>query len=179
MGWFNFLFLAAFVLALVTGKAYFRKVVPRDQDPRQYWSIIGCYLVLGLMPLGLRILSHMNIGSATTRLLSDAATRIAFDLEKGVRIMDKAHSNTYTVQHHPLSWPDGCTADFRVQLSERSMLLVWCLQADKVATSSHTTTYHLNFVAVPKTFIVDKATGETVFIDLERQAGRPTVVGLH
>ena len=39
---------AALVVALVTGKAYFRGVVERDEDRSRYWQIVGCYALLAL-----------------------------------------------------------------------------------------------------------------------------------
>ncbi|SDD69825.1 hypothetical protein [Aquimonas voraii] len=55
MDGFSGLFLTALVIALLTGKAYFRGVIDRDSQPSDYWAVCGCYLVLGmLMPaLGL------------------------------------------------------------------------------------------------------------------------------
>lgn len=42
----NFVFGALIIVALVTGKAYFRGVYARDENPRRYWTIVGCYAVL-------------------------------------------------------------------------------------------------------------------------------------
>ena len=37
------------------------------------------------------------------------------------------------------------------------------------------TTYHLNFVQVPETIIVDKKRGEALSIELARGSGKPAV----
>jgi len=39
----------AFLVALVTGKAYFRGVVERSEDPVAYWTTTACYVVLALL----------------------------------------------------------------------------------------------------------------------------------
>jgi hypothetical protein len=46
MNWFSGVFLVALLLALATGRAYFRGFVERDADPRRYWSIVGCYAAI-------------------------------------------------------------------------------------------------------------------------------------
>jgi len=56
MDWFSAIWLVALVVALLTGRAYFRGVVHRELQPAYYWSICCCYVVLAaLMPV-LRIL---------------------------------------------------------------------------------------------------------------------------
>jgi hypothetical protein len=56
MDWFSALFATAAVLALLTGKAYFRGVTARAENPARYWSIIGCYIALALLMPVLRLL---------------------------------------------------------------------------------------------------------------------------
>lgn len=52
MDWFSALWLFALAYALLSGKAYFRGFYARDEQPRQYWTICACYLVLAaLMPV--------------------------------------------------------------------------------------------------------------------------------
>lgn len=49
MDWFSGLFLVAFVVSLLTGKAYFRGVSTRDENPEQYWTTVVCYGVLAAL----------------------------------------------------------------------------------------------------------------------------------
>lgn len=52
MDWFTSLWLTALAVALISGKAYFRGVVDRRAEPKDYWIVCACYLVLaGLMPV--------------------------------------------------------------------------------------------------------------------------------
>ena len=56
MDGFGLLFSVAFLVALLTGKAYFRRVVDRDEAPALYWRIVGCYAALASLGPVLRFL---------------------------------------------------------------------------------------------------------------------------
>ncbi|MDO8904938.1 hypothetical protein [Hydrogenophaga sp.] len=49
MDWFGMVFSVAFLLSLLTGKAYFRRVYDRDEAPSMYWQIVGCYAALAAL----------------------------------------------------------------------------------------------------------------------------------
>ena len=111
--------------------------------------------------------------------LTDGATRIANDIESGVAAFKSSSATSYSIKHVPKPSPQGCAGPYKLQLSERSSLVIWCKDASgSKVVASHTTTYHLNFVDVPRTYKVEKAVGEPAFIDLENQGGRITVVAL-
>ena len=90
-----------FVVALLTGKAYFRGVYRRDENPRRYWTIVACYATLligGLLMPRVSPIQGGKKGDGTPSsswtwprfelpfgLLTDAATRLAGDLEDGPR----------------------------------------------------------------------------------------------
>jgi hypothetical protein len=110
---------------------------------------------------------------------TDGATRIAYDIESNVAAFNRTNATASSIKHTPEPSPEGCNGPYKVQLSERSSLVIWCKNADSSKiTSSHTTTYHLRFVDVPRQFIVDKSAGEALFIDVEKQNGKVVVVGL-
>jgi hypothetical protein len=116
---------------------------------------------------------------ATLIACTDGATRIAYDIESSVAAFKRTNATTYSIKHTPEALPEGCSGPYKVQLSEQSSLVIWCKNADSSKiTSSHTTTYHLRFVDVPRQFIVDKSAGEALFIDIEKQNGKVVVVGL-
>jgi len=56
MDWFGMVFSVAFLLSLLTGKAYFRGVFDREESPSMYWQIVGCYAVLAALGPALRLL---------------------------------------------------------------------------------------------------------------------------
>jgi hypothetical protein len=174
MDWFGFLFLAAFIYSAFSGKAYFRGVVRRKDDPRQYWSIVACYLVLAsFMSVLPAIRGFRGVHTAYDSFryfLTDAATRAAGEIADGVR-----HGQT-KIELRMRPTPEGCAADYKLQLSKQSALVIWCIDPiTKSVTSSHTTTSHLAYVDVPQTFIVEKHAGELVTIELSGDGGKSTV----
>ena len=184
---------ALLLVALSTGKAYFRGVYARDEEPRKYWTIVACYAVLAIAGLLLPHVSPLEgrkKGERTASsgwswprfelpfgLLTDAATRLAGELEDGAAKARKAADGRVTVEHLPKPSPEGCADDYRVQFSQASSLVIWCSTAGNV-TSSHTTTSHLPAVEVPQTWIVEKHKGESLFVNLERRGDRVVVTAV-
>ena len=184
----NFVFGALLIVALATGKAYFRGVYARDENPRRYWTIVGCYAVLSVsgMVLPLAGSAHREKDDGTSTgshfwlpfdLLTDAATRLAGELDGGAARARRAPDGRATIVHRPKASPEGCAEDYRVQLTKDSALVVWCSSAGKV-TSSHVTTSHLPAVSVPQTWVVDKRAGEALTIALEKHGERMLVTGV-
>jgi hypothetical protein len=54
-------------------------------------------------------------------------------------------------------------------------MIVWCRDAAGETVSSHSTSSHARYVETPETYLVHKAAGETLIIDLERRGGRAVV----
>ena len=100
---------------------------------------------------------------------TDAATRVAYDLESGAKKMRASNLQSLTVDHGPRSEPEGCPRGYTLQLSEAAGLLVWCQDSiGGASSSSHITTYHLHYVKVPRTYKIHKNAGEHTFIELSR-----------
>ena len=103
---------------------------------------------------------------------TDGATRIAYDIQAGAEYLQHEDARTYVVRHIPEANPDGCGGAYDVQLSKASALLIWCKDPETgKVTSSHTTTYHLNFVKVPKTYLLHKNAGDATLIELSKEGG--------
>jgi hypothetical protein len=110
---------------------------------------------------------------------TDAATRVADDLEAGAKRFRKTATATATVEHSPKATPEGCPGGYTLQLSEESALLVWCQDSiGGPSVTSHTTTYHLNYVDVPRTLVIHKERGQHVWLDLAKEGDRIVVTGL-
>ena len=111
---------------------------------------------------------------AACSLFEDAATAIAYDLEAGVGPFERSNDATTTIVHVPSARRGGCADDYKVQFSRASALVVWCYAPGdpEKTVSSHTTTYHLNYVDVPETIIVDKKRGDFCPKCRDRIAGR-------
>lgn len=106
---------------------------------------------------------------------TDAATRLASDIEAGASRLGSETGATYRIEHETPSRSDQCTGPYTVQLDKAGALIVWCKDAAGQAVSSHSTSYHSRFVETPRTWLVDKAASSTLVIDLERQGGTAVV----
>jgi hypothetical protein len=110
---------------------------------------------------------------------TDAATRVVYDLEAGAKRLQATSAPRFIVDHTPKPEPEGCPGSYTLQLSQASALLVWCQDSiGGPSSASHTTTYHLNYVAVPQTLIIHKGPGQHTLITLTRQGGAIEVTGL-
>lgn len=104
---------------------------------------------------------------------TDAATRIAYDIEAGAQRIAQADGSRLTVAHRTPSKHGECEGHYTIQLDQVGAIIIWC--KDKEGTqvvSSHSTSYHRRFVDTLRTFILEKRAGETLFIELERRGGR-------
>ncbi len=108
--------------------------------------------------------------------LTDAATRIAYAIEAGADRLAQAEGSRHVIQSISPSRGDECAGPYTLQLDKVGALIIWCMDAAGAVTSSHSTSYHARFIETPKTFLLEKAAGETLTIDLERRAGRASVV---
>lgn len=108
--------------------------------------------------------------------LTDAATRLAYDIKAGAARVGPGDGAYYIVEHRtPSRWRE-CTGPYTVQLDQVGALIIWCRAADgQAVVSSHGTSYHRRFVDTPRTWILEKGAGETLLIRLERQHGRVVI----
>jgi hypothetical protein len=108
---------------------------------------------------------------------TDAATRLAYDIEAGAARIGKVNGDKFIIEHRAPSKAGECQGSYKVQLDKVGAIIVWCMDdtgADVV--SSHSTSYHARFVDTPRTYILDKQAGETLLIELERRGGRAVIV---
>ncbi len=115
----------------------------------------------------------LAVAACTGNLLTDAATRVANDVETGANALRHSGAQTLVVDHTPQATPDGCPGGYTLQFIKDSLIGVWC--QEKIggpSVSSHVTTYHLNFVTVPKTWIVHKDRGQHALIELSKRGDR-------
>jgi len=114
---------------------------------------------------------------ALTGCFTDAATRLAFDIEEGADRLDRETGATYSIHTTP-SKPGECTGPYTVQLDKVGALIVWCRDAAGNTVSSHSTSYHSRFVDTPQTYILEKPAGSTLVIDIERRGNRAVITGV-
>ena len=108
-------------------------------------------------------------------LFTDAATRLAYDLEAGAGRLGRQAGASTSVRHSTPSKSGDCAGPYKVQLDKVGALIVWCYGAAGETVSSHSTTYHARLVDTPKTYLLDKAAGAPLTITLERRGGRALI----
>ena len=106
---------------------------------------------------------------------TDAATRLAYDIEAGAGKLGGRSGATHSIRHHTPSKAGECTGPYKVQLDKVGALVIWCKDAAGRTVSSHSTSYHARFIDTPRTYILDKPAGATLIIDIERRNGRAVV----
>ncbi len=112
-----------------------------------------------------------------TGCLTDAATRLGYDLQSGAARVGRAEGARHTVVHEVPSKRGECTGPYRVQFDRVGAIIVWCYDASgKDVVSSHSTSHHADRVDTAETRIVDKPAGESLSVVLERRGGRPVIV---
>ena len=106
---------------------------------------------------------------------TDAATRIAYDLKAGAASLGVEEGAVYVVRHAPARAGE-CTGPFKLQFDQVGALVIWCKDAAGNTISSHSTSYHSNYVDTAQTSILDRPAGAELSIHLERRHGRAVIV---
>lgn len=110
--------------------------------------------------------------------LTDAATRIAYDIEAGEGRLGRGEGAKYSIEHKTPSAAGQCVGPYRLQVDKVGALVIWCRDDAGATVSSHSTTYHSRYVTTPQTWILDKPAGSTLTIDLERRGGRAVITNV-
>ena len=111
-------------------------------------------------------------------IVTDPATRLAFELEVGTGRLGREAGATYSVQHNQPSKSGECIGPYKVQLDKVGGLIIWCNDTSGHTVSSHSTSYHARFVETPQTFILEKPAGTFLTIDLERRDDRAVITNV-
>ena len=106
---------------------------------------------------------------------TDAATRLAYDLEAGASRLSRQAGAKTSIRHGTPSKSGECAGPYRVQFDKVGALIVWCYGAGGETVSSHSTTYHARLVDTPQTWLLDKPAGAPLTITLERRGGRAAI----
>lgn len=120
----------------------------------------------------MRIVATLFAAALLAGCVTDAATRLAYDLEGAAGRVAKREGAGYTLVHQTASSRGECTGPYKVQLDQVGLIVFWCKDAAGAAVvSSHSTSYHRRFVSTAETFILDKRAGEALTVQLERRGG--------
>lgn len=130
------------------------------------------YLLLLTITQAIAVLAMLASLSSCV-LMTDAATRVACDLEAGAKTLMKSDKKELEVEHRPLSFPEGIRGDYNI--------LLQAVQSDKLSRTlsvrtdegeRYGTSYHLNFMTVPKELRIHKERREPTYF-LLRKTGAP------
>ena len=106
---------------------------------------------------------------------TDAATRLASDIEAGSGRLGGQSGAKHSITHTTPSKAGECTGPYVVQVDKVGAIVIWCKDEAGRTVSSHSTTYHSRFIDTPRTYILEKPAGATLTIDIERRNGRAVV----
>jgi hypothetical protein len=173
MLWLSRLFIVVLVFSLVSGRAYFvRGFVSRSTNPRLYWKLVAFYLLVTSMLFAKLAIPYFE------HAFSDAGTRAAREIEKGVLRLKQARLTTTTLLLPMESTPEGCSEEYSFQITSEPSIVITCKAGGRV-TKSHTTNSHLKLVLVPQVFQVEKKSREPVYIELQMQNDGAVITGVH
>ena len=119
------------------------------------------------------------VAAAGCDFFTDAATRLAYDIEAGAGRLGREDGARYSIRHITPSKPGECDGPYTVQLDKVGALIIWCRDATGRTVSSHSTSYHARFVDTPRTYILEKPAHAPLIIDLERRGGRAVIADVH
>jgi hypothetical protein len=120
----------------------------------------------------------MSAAIAACDAFTDAATRIAYDIEAGASRLGPENGARYSIEHRTPSKEGQCIGPYTVQLDKVGALIIWCKDETGKTVSSHSTSYHARFVDTPWTYLIDKPARSTLVIDIERRGNRPVIINV-
>lgn len=125
----------------------------------------------------LPVLVFLALAAGSDRF-TDAATRLAYDMEAGAGLLGKEEGSRYSIQHHTPSADWQCTGPYWVQFDSDRGLVIWCKDESGNTVSGHSTSYAERFVHSPRQYILNKPAGSTLIIDIERRGGRAVITDI-
>jgi hypothetical protein len=115
--------------------------------------------------------------------ISDAATRLAYQMRDEAASLRRSGAATRTFEHRPKAWPEGISGDYRIEISESKTSPRTGHRSISVARNLteqtwYSTSYHINFVIVPKDLVVSHRKSEPTIVTLEMKDGQVLLTGL-
>lgn len=119
-------------------------------------------------------------------LITDAATRLANELKDGAATLRNSNQERLEIVHKPLSFPEGVHGPYEVVFQQSVDCTkcgsLWVHDLDTTnpdfKPGGGSTSYHRNFVRVPKELSIRKPKGQPVVIVLRKAASAIEVEAL-
>ena len=106
-------------------------------------------------------------------VLTDAATRLAYDLKAGAKQLNKSDKLEWEVEHLPVSSPEGIDGAYQITLQavehrNNGINGSGSMIVENVGGKHYGTSYHLRFVTVTKELKIRKERGEATYLTLRK-----------
>ncbi|MDE2235037.1 MAG: hypothetical protein KGL13_09070 [Gammaproteobacteria bacterium] len=111
-------------------------------------------------------------------MFSNPATRLANRIEMGAEALGVKDGSAYMLMNLSPSGSGECRGPYSVRLDPAGTLTVVCKNASGQVTSSVSTTAYARMLLTPHSYMVNKAAGSDLSINLQRQHGRAVIVGV-
>lgn len=108
-------------------------------------------------------------------VFTDAATRLAYDLEHAAKQL-RNDGDRFTLYHETPSRRGECDGPYVVQLDKVGALVIWCKNESGEVLASPGTSYHRRFVRTSETFYLEKRAKETLIIELQKHGSEAVIV---
>jgi hypothetical protein len=137
--------------------------------------------LVGLVVLGGAALFAAQF--ALEALVSDAATRLAYQIRDEAAALKRSGSASRIFMHRPKGWPEGVAGDYRIEITETRTSPRPGHRSIGVARNLteptwYSTSYHLNYVDVPDDLKVAHRKGEPTIVTLRAENGKIVLAGL-
>jgi hypothetical protein len=146
-----------------------------DNRKKAFFILLGAVLLSGALFLLIRY--------GFEALFSDAATRLAYQIRDEAAALRRAGGPVRVFEHWPRSAPDGIRGDYRIEIVETRTSPRPGHRSIGVARNLtepawYATSYHLNFVEVPRDLTVSHRKGEPTRVTLELRDDRVLLTDL-
>jgi hypothetical protein len=153
---------------------------PRIEDSAAGCAVISqeCVMERPKSFVGLVAGSCLALSACLPDIFTDAATRIAYEVESRVGSLGTAEGARYSIDRVTPQTASECRGAYKAQFDKVGALIVWCYDEAGKVLNSGSTSYIARFIDMPQTWIVDKAAGTTLTIELERRGARVVVTAV-
>jgi hypothetical protein len=94
--------------------------------------------------------------------MTDAATRLAFDIRDHAEELERSDASSITFLHHPIASPEGCAGAYTITIAPAGSLGVHC------DGHAYGTTSHRKFADADRALTVSHRAGEAAKIILRK-----------
>ncbi len=141
--------------------------------------IVAVVLAIVILPLAMYVVLQYAIET----FVSDAATRLAYQIRDEAGALRRSGETIRTFEHKPKSWPEGISGAYRIEIIETKTSPRPGHRSIGVARNLterpfYWTSYQLNYVDVPKDVAVSHQKGEPTIVTIELKDGKVLLTGL-